>query len=120
MKVDKFHIINLIKDLILAVENNLTNFPKSEIELKKNIRNSSYDMLLIAYEANVTVDLELKKNLIDNLIAKIKYLDFLINLCYDKKIINGKKYVKFGENLDNIIRYSNGWRKMAEQPQTQK
>ena len=57
MKVDKFHIINLIKDLILAVENNLTNFPKSEIELKKNIRNSSYDMLLIAYEANVTVDL---------------------------------------------------------------
>ena len=40
MKVDKFHIINLIKDLILAVENNLTNFPKSEIELKKNIRNS--------------------------------------------------------------------------------
>jgi len=114
MKVDKFHIINLIKDLILAVENNLTNFPKSEIELKKNIRNSSYDMLLIAYEANVTVDL------IDKLIAKIKYLDFLINLCYDKKIINGKKYVKFGENLDNIIRYSNGWRKMAEQPQTQK
>ena len=77
-------------------------------------------MLLIAYEANVTVDLELKKNLIDKLIAKIKYLDFLINLCYDKKIINGKKYVKFGENLDNIIRYSNGWRKMAEQPQTQK
>lgn len=114
MKVDKFHVINLIKDLILAVDNNLTNFPKSEIELKRNIRNSSYDMLLIAYEANVTVDLELKKKLIDKMIAKIKYLDFLINLCYDKKIINGKKYIKFGENLDNIIKYAIGWRKMAE------
>ena len=117
MRVDKFQVINLTKELILAVENNLTNFPKSEIELKKNIRNSSYDMLLIAYEANVTVDLELKKKLIDKMIAKIKYLDFLINMCYDKKIINGKKYIKFGESLDNIIRYANGWRKMAE-PQT--
>lgn len=58
MKVDKFQVINLTKELILAVEKKLTNFPKSEIELKKNIRNSSYDMLLIAYEANVTVDLD--------------------------------------------------------------
>ena len=114
MKVDKFHIINLIKDLILAVENNLTNFPKSEIELKKNIRNSSYDMLLIAYEANVTNDSEIRKQLIDKMIAKIKYVDFLINLCYDKKIINGKKYIRFGEKLDSIIRCVVGWRKMAE------
>lgn len=114
MKVDKFHVINLTKELILSTENNLTNFPKSEIELKKNIRNSSYDLLLIAYEANVTVDLELKKKLIDKMVAKIKYLDFLINLCYDKKIINGKKYVKFGEKLENIIKYATGWRKMIE------
>lgn len=58
MEGDKFQVINLTKELILVVEKNLTNFPKSEIELKKNIRNSSYDMLLIAYEANVTVDLD--------------------------------------------------------------
>ena len=92
MKADKFQVINLTKELIVSVENYLTNFPKSEIELKKNIRNSSYDMLLIAYEANVTNDSEIRKQLIDKMIAKIKYVDFLINLCYDKKIINGKKY----------------------------
>lgn len=30
-------------------------------------------MLLIAYEANVTADLERKKKLIDKMIAKVKY-----------------------------------------------
>jgi len=112
MKADKFQVINLIKELIITIDKNLTNFPKSEIELKKNIRNTSYDMLLIAYEGNVTEDLKEKKIIINQIIAKIKYLDFLINLCYDKKIINGKKYVKFGENLETILKYVNGWKKL--------
>ena len=40
----------------------------------------------------------------------VKYLDFLINLCYDKNIINGKKYIKFGERLEMIIRYIVAWK----------
>ena len=43
-------------------------------------------------------------------IAMIKYLDFLINLCYEKQIINSKKYLKFGEKLDIIIRYIVAWK----------
>ena len=39
----------------------------------------------------------------------IKLLDFLINQCYEKQIINAKKYFRFGESLDNIIKYFAGW-----------
>ena len=31
-------------------------------------------------------------------------------MCYDKKIINTKKYIKFGNKMDEIIKYLIGWK----------
>ena len=44
---------------------------------------------------------------------KINYIivDFLLNICYDKQIINSKKYLKFGERIDDILKYTLGWLK---------
>lgn len=52
------------------------------------------------------VYIEYSKN---RVIAKIKILDFLLNLCYDKMIINNKKYIKLGNRIEDIIKYTNGW-----------
>ena len=43
------------------------------------------------------------------IVAKVKIIDFLLNLCYEKQIINSKKYVKFGEKMDDILKYTLGW-----------
>lgn len=110
MKYEKFKIANLVKELIINVDQNLTNFPKKEIELKHIIKQTSYELLPIIYEGNVTTDMNKRQNFQEKAIAKLKYMDFLINLCYDKKIINGKKYLKFGESIDNIIRYVIAWK----------
>lgn len=110
MKYEKFKIANLVKELIINVDQNLTNFPKKEIELKHIIKQTSYELLPIIYEGNVTTNMNKRQNLQEKAIAKLKYMDFLINLCYDKKIINGKKYLKFGESIDNIIRYVIAWK----------
>lgn len=110
MKYEKFKIVNLIKEFIINIDNNLTNFPKKEIEIKHRIKETAYDLLLIIYEGNSTENIERRIELQDKGIAKIKYLDFLINLCYDKQIINGKKYVKFGEKLDYILKYIIAWK----------
>lgn len=110
MKYEKFKIVNMIKDLIINIDNNLVNFPKKELELKKKIKETAYNLLLIVYEGNVTTNLERRIEIQEKAIAHIKYLDFLINVCYDKQIINGKKYIKFGEKLDDIIRYIVAWR----------
>ena len=109
MKEEKFKVIQFIRNLIVNIDKNLENFPKKDIELKNRIRNNSYDILEIAYQANYIEDKIKKKELIEIIIAKIKVVDFLLNLCYDKKIINSKRYVKFGESLDNIIKYLTGW-----------
>lgn len=109
MKQEKFKVLNLIKDLIVYIDKSVFNFPKKEMELKHKIKETSYNLLLLSYEANNTSDVQRRIELQEKSIAYIKYLDFLFNLCYDKQIINGKKYLKFGERLDMIIRYIGGW-----------
>lgn len=118
MKYEKFKIANMVKDLIVNLDTNLTNFPKKEIELKKEIMQTAYNLLLTIYEGNTAEDIKRRNIIQEKAIASIKYLDFLINLCYDKQIINGKKYIKFGEKLDQIIRYIVAW-KNANKEQTQ-
>ena len=111
MKKEKFVVINCIRELILTIDKYLINFPKRDIEIKQQISIISKEMLLLAYEANASENKEKRKDIQEKIIARLKYLDFLINLCYDKQIINGKRYLKFGESIDYILKYANGWRK---------
>ena len=109
MKEEKFKIIQYIRELIINIDNNLDNFPKKDIELKNRIRSTSYDLLEIAYEANTIQEKEEKIKLLYKLVAKLKIIDFLINICYDKQIINDKRYLKFGERIDDISKFTIGW-----------
>ena len=115
MQKDKFKVINFIRELLEDIDKNLENFPKKDIEIKNRIRNISYDLLEAVYEANSVEDKKEKDKLIDKCIAKIKVIDFLINLSYDKQIINNKRYLKFGESMDEIIKYLIGWKKSINQ-----
>lgn len=115
MKQEKFKIINFIRELILHIDNNLDNFPKKDIELKNRIRSTSYDLLELAYKANVTTDFNEKRKLLEEIIAKVKIIDFLLNICYEKQIINSKKYLKFGEKMDDILKYTLGWIKSIKE-----
>lgn len=115
MKEEKFKIINFIRQLIVYIDNSLDNFPKKDIELKNRIRSNSYDLLELAYKANVTKDDKYKERLLEEIIAKVKIVDFLLNFCYDKQIINQKKYIKFGEKMDDILKYTLGWIKSIKQ-----
>lgn len=106
---NRFRLIELAKELINAIEKQIVNFPNKEMELKQNLKNSAYDILLYSYEANQTIDIDKKIDLQEKCIAKIKFIDFLINQCYDKQIINNKRYLRFGEKLENLMKYFVGW-----------
>ncbi len=110
MKEEKFKVINFIRELIVYIDKYMENFPRKEIEIKTRIRNLSYDLLEIAYMANETKE----EKYIEQIIVKTKVLDFLLNLCYDKQIINYKRYMKFGEKLDDILKYTIGWKKSIQ------
>ena len=109
MQTEKFKIIQFIRELLILIDKQMDNFPKKDIELKNRIRMNSYDILEIAYEANVETDIENKKRLLLKMLAKMKVVDFLLNLSYDKQIITEKKYYKFGTKLDDIVKYTPGW-----------
>lgn len=113
MKKEKFKVIDFIREFIIYVDSYMDNFPRKDIEIKNRIRNTSYDLLEIAYRANQTK--ENKEKYIDQIVVKVKLLDFLLNLCYDKQIINNKRYVKFGEKLDDILKFSAGWKNSLKQ-----
>ena len=109
MKVEKFKVIQFVRELLIIIDKNMDNFPKKDIELKNRIRKNSYDFLEIIYEANNSQNIELKKELLNKCLAKIKVIDFLLNLSYDKEIISEKKYYKFGNKIDDISKYIIGW-----------
>ena len=115
MNKEKFKIIQYIRDLIIYIDKSMDNFPKKDIELKNRIRTNSYDLLEISYEANSTENVKYKKELLIKSIAKIKIIDFLLNLSYDKQIINEKKYLKFAAKLDDIAKFTNGWLKTMKE-----
>lgn len=99
---ENFKIINLTKYLLDKFDKYLTNFPNKDIELKKDIYTTSYEMLKLLYECNSSNDLKLRVVLQDKLVSYVKFLDFMISRCYKKQIINQKRYLKFGEDLEYI------------------
>ena len=109
MKIEKFKVINFIRELLIMIDKEMDNFPKKDIELKNRIRNNSFDILEIVYEANSVQDIEKKKELLLIIFAKIKVIDFLLNLSSDKKLITIKKYYKFANKVDDILKYLTGW-----------
>ena len=109
IREEKFKVIEYIRELIVYIDKNLDNFPKKDIELKSRLRNNSYDLLEFAYLANTTKSLEVKQEILEKIIAKVKIIDFLLNLCYEKEIINSKRYIKFGSKMDDILKYTLGW-----------
>lgn len=120
MKEEKFKVINFIRELIIYVDKYMINFPKKDIEIKNKLKNESYELLELGYKANITSNVPRKRDLLEDIITKIKVIDFLLNLCYDKQIINSKRYVKFGEKLDDILKYTLGWQKMLNSEENSK
>lgn len=111
MREEKFKVIQYIREFIVSNDKNLDSFPKEYIEIKNRIRKNSFDLLELAYEANSISIVEKKIDIIYKIIAKLKVIDFLLNLSLDKKLITAKKYYKSGEKLGDIAKFANGWLK---------
>ncbi len=58
MKIEKFKIIQFIRELLILIDKEMDNYPKKDIELKNRIRENSFNILELAYEANNVPDKE--------------------------------------------------------------
>lgn len=117
MREEKFKVLQFIREFIVRVENELENFPKKDLEIKRRIKDSSYELLELVYQANMLEEVKDKKYLLVKAITKVKMIDFLINLSYDRELLPQKKYIKLSEKLDDIIKYISGLLKMYNKPE---
>ena len=99
---------NLLKNLNYF-NKKVVYFPKKEIELKNRIKTNSFDILELSYETNSIEDVKTKIQLLQKVLAKIKVIDFLLNLSLDKEMITSKKYLKLANKIDDITKYTVGW-----------
>ncbi len=115
IKEEKFKVIQFTREFILRVDKELDNFPRKDFEIKSRIRNNCFDLLEMLYEANLIKDNNRKIEILEKGFAKLKIIDFLLNLSYDKTLITSKKYVKLGNKLNDIIMYMTGWLKTIKE-----
>lgn len=108
---ENFRIINLVKEMIENFDKYLINFPHKDIELKRNLYETSYHLLKLLYECNSTTNLDLKTTLQDKIIADIKFIDFTICRSFKRQIINEKRYIKFGTSLGYIYASVLKWKR---------
>ena len=52
-----------------------------------------YGLLRLCYMANDTEDVVIKKQYQKELVSSVKFIDFLMDICYEKQIISHKKYL---------------------------
>lgn len=114
MKTEKFKVIDFIRQFIIMMDKELECFPKKEIEIKNRIKTNSFDILELAYEANSIEDKYIKKDLLLKILSKVKVIDFLLNLSFDKKLISQKVFLKLSNKLEDILKYVVGWQKLIK------
>lgn len=102
---DKLLIITKIKKTIIYLDKIVLNFPNKERILKDKLIESLYDLLYLSYKANITKNKYYKQEIL----IKIKLIDFYLNISLDKKYISYKKYIKIVNHLIEITKMIHGW-----------
>ena len=100
---DKLLIASKYKKTIEYILNITDNYPHKYNELKSRIVNSCFDILEYIYLANIDSS---KKN---NILPKIKMLDYYMKLSYDYNIITKKKYSVISNYLLELLKMIYGW-----------
>lgn len=101
------NIILRLKKTIIYTDKILINFPKTEIILKTRINNCLYDILEYSYKG--LIDNNNKKDIIKNILTKLKMLDFYLKLSFDKGAISHKSIKTLGINLREITNLYYAW-----------
>jgi hypothetical protein len=107
-------IITNIKKTYVYFDKLLINFPIKELEIKQKIKELIYELLELSYKANNEGRNDRRLSFQNEMITKIKLLDFMINVSYDKKAITKKQMLSIGKHLTNINILIRAWMKSDE------
>lgn len=107
--IERFNIVKNIKKFILDLEVLLVNFPRKEFLTKDMIYKDALNLLELLYIANDTSNLETKKEIQIQILAKINMLDFYLERAYKKKYINERQCLAKTNDLEQITKMVYSW-----------
>lgn len=102
---DKLILNNKIKKTIIYVEKIIDNFPNKYYVLKDKIILSFYQLLELAYKANIHKE----KIYMKEILVKIRMIEYYIKVSFNKKLISYKKFDNIGKYLLEINKMVNSW-----------
>ena len=87
---DKLRVITIIKEINNSIYKALLNVPKEHLELKRIVI----------------------KELKEEIICNIKYINYLIELLCEYKLISYKRSLEINEKMEVELRLLNGWKRI--------
>lgn len=108
---EKFKLLNYTYEYIDKVYEDIANFPKKHELIKKELVETSFELLEKISSGNYSHNKKYKKQMADEAVGKVKTLYFLLYMMEKNKMISNKLIHKLRLQLDNISKCLVGWRK---------
>lgn len=108
---EKFKLLNYTYAYIDKVYDDISNFPKKHEMIKKQLVETSFELLERISAGNYSHNKKYKKQMADEAVAKVKTLYFLLRMIEKNQMISTKMIHKLRLQLDNISKCLIGWRK---------
>ena len=94
----------------------LNNFPKLyRYNLGAKIDSLFAEVLELIFQASFSGERGEKMTLISRSISKLNLLNFFLQIAWEHKYLDNKKYALLAESLDEVGRMLGGWRKQLSQ-----
>jgi hypothetical protein len=111
---DGLPVYKAVYDLLLSLFERVRHFPKDfQYTLGERIKNQVIALVEMIYQANISENVPEKQEHLRCLCAKVETLRFLLRMCYDLHLCNLEAYTRFNEQVEDISKQLNGWRKMV-------
>jgi hypothetical protein len=108
-------VYKAIYDLLFALFERTRHFPKDfQYTLGERIKNQVIELTEMIYHANVSESVPEKLNQLQHLCAKVETLRLLLRMCYDLRLYNLEAYIRFNEQIEDISKQLNGWRRQCQ------
>lgn len=109
---DKLRVITIIKEINNSIYKALLNVPKEHLELKRIVIKEFNNLIKDIYIANDISNINRRKELKEEIICNIKYINYLIELLYEYKLISYKRSLEINEKMEVELRLLKGWIKI--------
>jgi hypothetical protein len=108
-------VYKAIYDLLFALFERVRHFPKDfQYTLGERIKNQVIELTEMIYYVNMTENMTEKVKHLQHLCVKVETLRLLLRICYDLRLYNLEAYVRFNEQVEDISKQLNGWRKQCQ------